>query len=83
MALFFSNWPPIMNFPLDEGPVSQTCEFKQSLFFLASTAASTDLVQHIVPPHLRDIPVPYRDEAETLWSEGHDHPPPVGTAQRH
>ena len=51
--------------------------------YLASTAASTDLVQHIVPPHLRDIPVPYRDEAETLWSKGHDHPPPVGTTQRH
>ena len=51
--------------------------------YLASTAASTDLVQHIVPPHLRDIPFPYRNEAEILWSEGHDHPPPGGIAQHH
>ena len=31
MALFYSNWPAFTNFPLDEGPVSQTGEFKQSL----------------------------------------------------
>ena len=49
--------------------------------YLASTAASADLVQHIVPPHLHDVPSPDRDEAETLWSEGHDHPPPAGVAQ--
>ena len=24
MAMFNSNWPAFMNFPLDEGPVSQT-----------------------------------------------------------
>ena len=24
MAMFYSNWPAFMNFPLDEGPVSQT-----------------------------------------------------------
>ena len=29
MALFYSNWPAFMNFPLDEGPVCQTSEFKQ------------------------------------------------------
>ena len=29
MELFYSNWPAFMNFPLDEGPVSQTIEFKQ------------------------------------------------------
>ena len=29
MAMFYSNWPAFMNFPLDEGPVSQTSEFKQ------------------------------------------------------
>ena len=29
MALFYSNWPAFMNFPLDERPVSQTSEFKQ------------------------------------------------------
>ena len=31
MAMFYSNWPAFRNFPLDEGPVSQTGEFKQSL----------------------------------------------------
>ena len=29
MAMFYSNWPAFMNFPLDEGPVSQTSEFKE------------------------------------------------------
>ena len=29
MALFYSNWLAFMNFRLDEGPVSQTSEFKQ------------------------------------------------------
>ena len=29
MALFYSNWLAFMNFLLDEGPVSQTSEFKQ------------------------------------------------------
>ena len=29
MALFYSNWPAFTNFPLYEGPVSQTSEFKQ------------------------------------------------------
>ena len=27
MAMFYSNWPAFMNFPLDEWPVSQTSEF--------------------------------------------------------
>ena len=31
MAIFYSNWLAFMNFPLDEGVVSQTGEFKQSL----------------------------------------------------
>ena len=31
MAMFYLNWPAFMNFPLYEGPVSQTSEFKQSL----------------------------------------------------
>ena len=29
MALFYLNWPVLMILPLEEGPVSQTCEFKQ------------------------------------------------------
>ena len=29
MALFYSNWPPFMNFPLDSGPVSLSSVFKQ------------------------------------------------------
>ena len=28
MALFYSNWPAFMNFPVDEGSVSQTSYFK-------------------------------------------------------
>ena len=31
MAMFYSNWPVLMIFPLEEGPVSQACEFKQIL----------------------------------------------------
>ena len=51
--------------------------------YLASTAASTDLVHCIVPPHLRDAPLPNRDDAKTLWSRDHNHPPPEGVAQQH
>ena len=29
MAMYYSNWPAFMNFPLDEGPVSQTSEFTE------------------------------------------------------
>ena len=28
MALFYLNWPVLMILPLEEGPVSQICEFK-------------------------------------------------------
>ena len=31
MAMFYSNWPVLMIFPLQEGPVSQDGEFKQIL----------------------------------------------------
>ena len=51
--------------------------------YLASTSASADLVQCIVPPHVHDIPLPHRVEAETLWSEGHDQPPAQGVSQKH
>ena len=29
MALFYLNWPVLLIFHLQEGPVSQTCEFKR------------------------------------------------------
>ena len=29
MSLFYFNWPVLMILPLEEWPVSQTCEFKQ------------------------------------------------------
>ena len=38
-----------MNFPLDEGPVSQTCEFKQSLyrFYVTdSTLSDTNIARN-------------------------------------
>ena len=31
MVMFYLNWPVLMIFRLQEGPVSQTGEFKQSL----------------------------------------------------
>ena len=31
MALFHLNWPDLLIFPIEEGPVSQTGEFKQIL----------------------------------------------------
>ena len=31
MAMFYLNWPVLMIFLLEEGPVSQTCEFKEIL----------------------------------------------------
>ena len=31
MAMFYLNWPILIIFPIQEGPVSQTGEFKQSL----------------------------------------------------
>ena len=31
MAMFYLNWPILKIFPLQEGPVSHTGEFKQSL----------------------------------------------------
>ena len=51
--------------------------------YLASTSASADLVQCILPPPVCDIPLPHREEAETRWSEGHDQPPPEGVAQKY
>ena len=31
MAMFYLNWPVLMIFPLQEGPVSETSEFKKVL----------------------------------------------------
>ena len=35
-----------------------------------------------MPSHLRETPLPNRGEAEDLWSEDHDQPPPEEMAQQ-
>ena len=42
MEMFYLNWPVLMIFPLQEGPVSQTGEFKQSLdgFYITDSPLS-------------------------------------------
>ena len=50
--------------------------------FLASVAASLSLIKTIVPAHLQSLPVPHKDLALTMWSQGHENPPPSGTAAR-
>jgi len=49
--------------------------------FLASAAASSDLVYHIVPPQLQGSPMPHVEDAQRLWAKGHDRAPPEGVAQ--
>ena len=50
--------------------------------FLASAAACSELITHILPPHLScSTSTPHQDEALSLWSRGHDTPPPEGTAR--
>ena len=44
--------------------------------FLASAAASSDLVHQILPPRLQSATLLYVPEATELWAQGHDHPPP-------
>ena len=51
--------------------------------FLASAAASSDLVHHIIPPHIQSSPIPNLDDARAQWSQGHNLSPPEGSAQRH
>ena len=51
--------------------------------FLASATASSDLVHHIIPPHLQSYPIPNLDDARAQWSQGHNLSPPEGSAQRH
>ena len=46
--------------------------------FLASAAAASDLVNHIVPIHLQGSPLPNVDDASFLWSSGHNQVPPKG-----
>ena len=44
--------------------------------FLASAAASFNLVSQILPARLQSLPTPYLDVALSHWSQGHDIPPP-------
>ena len=44
--------------------------------YLASTAASSGLISHILPASLQSLPIPHLDAAVSLWSHGHDNPPP-------
>jgi len=48
--------------------------------FLASAAASLNLIKIIVPSRLQSFPIPHQDMALSIWSQGHDNPPPLGTA---
>ena len=49
--------------------------------FLASAAATSDLVHLIVPPYLQSLSIPNVDEAKDLWSLGHGQSPPEVTSQ--
>lgn len=44
--------------------------------YLASTAASLDLVHHVVPARLQGLPLPNASDAFARWSRGHDCAPP-------
>ena len=47
--------------------------------FLASTAASSNLVSQILPVHLQSPPAPYLNVSLSRWSHGHDISPPPGS----
>ena len=49
--------------------------------FLASAAATSDLVHLIVPPYLQSLSIPNVDEAKDLWSLGHGQSPPEVISQ--
>ena len=49
--------------------------------FLASAAASSNLVHHIVLPTLQSSPIPSVEEAELCWSDGLSTPSSEGVAQ--
>ena len=61
--------------------IRSTVQFAPSAF-LASAAASSDLVHQILPPHLQSAPLLYVPKATELWAQGHDHPPPDDEASR-
>ena len=48
---------------------------------LASAAASSALVHHIIPPALQGSPISNWEDAMDHWSEGHSEAPPKGLAQ--
>ena len=48
--------------------------------YLASAAASSGLISHILPASLQPLPIPHLDAAVALWSQGHDNLPPSGSA---
>ena len=49
--------------------------------FLASAAASSALVHHIIPPALQGSPISNWEDTMDHWSEGHSEAPPEGSAQ--
>ena len=49
--------------------------------FLASAAASSDLVQHIIPPRLRGSSLLNVEDAKVMWCGGGDFVPPYCEAQ--
>ena len=50
MAMFYLNWPVLTISPLQEGPVSQTGEFKQSLdsFYVTDSPLSVTNIAKMV-----------------------------------
>ena len=50
--------------------------------YLASAAATHDLVQDILPGHLRSLPSPYVDQALPCWQQGHHTNPLDGDAAK-
>ena len=51
--------------------------------FLASMAASSDLIHQVLPSRLHDVSPPSLDDAISEWSQGHDQPPPATPASHH
>ena len=50
--------------------------------YLASTAASSQLVSSIVPCRLIDFSFPNLEDAQALWAAGHNESPPEGDARK-
>ena len=52
--------------------------------YLASAAACSELVCHILPPRApSSIPTPNQEEAKKMWSPGHSKSPPDGTGKNY